>query len=74
MTSDERMELLYQKTLDRFDSLSNQLSRGIITNSEYEDQRNMVLLDFSIGVKNNILDKLENLEEAKLLKIESELQ
>jgi hypothetical protein len=74
MTSDERMELLYQKTLDRFDRLSNQLSRGIITNSEYEDQRNMVLLDFSIGVKNNLLDKLENLEEAKLLKIESELQ
>ena len=74
MTSDERMELLYQKTLDRFDRLYNQLSRGIITNSEYEDQRNMVLLDFSIGVKNNLLDKLENLEEAKLLKIESELQ
>jgi hypothetical protein len=74
MTSDERMELLYQKTLDRFDRLSNQLSRGIITNSEYEDQRNMVLLDFSIGVKNNLIDKLENLEEAQLLKIESELQ
>ena len=61
MTNDEKMEMLGKNTLDRFDKLSNQLSRGIITDSEYYEQRLMVLAAFSIGIKDNYLQRIINI-------------
>ena len=61
MTNDEKMETLGKNTLDRFDKLSNQLSRGIITSNEYYEQRLMVLAAFSIGIKDNYLQRIINI-------------
>lgn len=61
MTNDEKMETLFKNTLGKFDNLSNQLSRGIITNNEYYEQRLMVLSEFSIGIKNNYLQRIINI-------------
>jgi len=61
MTNDEKMETLFKNTLGKFDNLSNQLSRGIITSNEYYEQRLMVLSEFSIGIKNNYLQRIINI-------------
>lgn len=61
MTNDEKMEMLFKNTLVRFDKLFDQLSKGTVTLSEYYEQRLMVLSEFSIGIKNNYLQRIINI-------------
>lgn len=61
MTNDEKMEMLFENTLVKFDNLSNQLSRGIITSKEYYEQRLRILSEFSIGIKDNYLQRIINI-------------
>jgi hypothetical protein len=52
-----------------------QKNRGLITPFEFFAEQQMILLDFSIGIKDNLTEKIkEDIEEKQLLKIESELQ
>jgi hypothetical protein len=55
------MEMLYKTTLVKFDKLFDQLSKGTVTLSEYYQQRLMVLSEFSIGIKDNYLQRIINI-------------
>lgn len=61
MTNDEKMEMLFQNTLVKLDNLSNQLSKGIITSKECHEQKLVVLSEFSIGIKDNYLQRIINI-------------
>ena len=52
-----------------------QKNRGLITPNEFYAEQQMILLDFSNSIKDNLTKKLvEDIEEKHLLKIESELE
>ena len=69
------MESFYYYISNRLNRLYMQKNRGLITPSEFYAEQQMILLDFSIGIKDNLAEKIkEDIEEKQLLKIESELQ
>jgi len=69
------MEEIYNSTITRLNNLYSQKYRGLITFSEFASEQQMALLDFSIGIKEKVHEKIEeDIQESYLLKIESELQ
>ena len=69
------MESFYYYISNRLNRLYMQKNRGLITPFEFFAEQQMILLDFSIGIKDNLTEKIkEDIEEKQLLKIESELQ
>jgi len=69
------MESFYYYISNRLNRLYMQKNRGLITPFEFYAEQQMILLDFSIGIKDNLAEKIkEDIEEKQLLKIESELQ
>ena len=69
------MEEVYDNVITSLNELYRQKYKGLITYIEFANQQQIVLLEFSKGIKNNFTKKLiEDLEEKHLLKIESELQ
>lgn len=69
------MESLYYYTSNRLNRLYMQKNRGLLTPNEFHTEQQMILLNFSNGIKDNFTKKLiEDIEEKHLLKIESELQ
>ena len=70
-----RIESLYYYTSNRLNRLYMQKQRGLITPNEFYAEQQMILLEFSNGIKDNFAKRLiEDIEEKNLLKIESELQ
>ena len=69
-----RIESLYYYTSNRLNRLYMQKQRGLITPQEFYAEQQMILLEFSNGIKDNFAKRLiEDIEEKNLLKIESEL-
>ena len=69
------MEEVYDNVITSLNELYRQKYKGLITYIEFANQQQIVLLEFSKGIKNNFTKKLiEDIEEKHLLKIESELQ
>lgn len=69
------MEEVYDNAITSLNELYRQKYRGLITYIEFANQQQIVLLEFSKGIKDNFAKRLiEDIEEKKLLKIESELQ
>lgn len=69
------MEEVYDNVITSLNELYRQKYKGLITYIEFANQQQIVLLEFSKGIKDNFTKKLiEDIEEKHLLKIESELQ
>jgi hypothetical protein len=69
------MEEVYDNVITSLNELYRQKYKGLITYIEFANQQQIVLLQFSNGIKDNFTKKLiEDIEEKHLLKIESELQ
>jgi hypothetical protein len=52
-----------------------QKNRGLITPQQFYAEQQMILLEFSTGIKDDVYERIqEDVQEKKLLKIESELQ
>ena len=68
------MENLYKDSVDSLNELYKQKYNGLITFTEFANQQQVVLLKFSNGIKKSVYEKIEeDVQEAHLLKIESEL-
>lgn len=69
------IEEVYDNVITSLNELYRQKYKGLITYIEFANQQQIVLLEFSKGIKDNFTKKLiEDIEEKHLLKIESELQ
>ena len=69
------IEEVYENVITSLNELYRQKYKGLITYIEFANQQQIVLLEFSKGIKDNFTKKLiEDIEEKHLLKIESELQ
>lgn len=69
------MEEVYDNTITSLNELYRQKYKGLITYIEFANQQQMVLLEFSNNIKHSVHQKIdEDIQEAYLLKIESELQ
>jgi hypothetical protein len=69
------MENLYKDSVDSLNELYRQKYRGLITYTEFANEQQMILLRFSNGIKKSVHEKIEeDVQEAHLLKIESELR
>ena len=69
------MEEVYNNTIDRLNKIYRQKYNGSISYIDFSNEIQMILLQFSNGIKDNFAKKLiEDIEEKHLLKIESELQ
>ena len=70
-----RIESLYYYISNRLNRLYMQKNRGLITPQEFYAEQQMILLEFSTGIKDDVYEKIqEDVKEKQLLKIESELQ
>lgn len=69
------MEEVYDNTITSLNELYRQKYKGLITYIEFANQQQIVLLQFSNLIKESVHQKIdEDIEEAYLLRIESELQ
>jgi hypothetical protein len=69
------MEEIYDNVITSLNELYRQKYKGLITFTEFANQQQIVLLEFSKNIKDKFAERLiESIEESKLLKIESELQ
>jgi|APGre2960657373_1045057.scaffolds.fasta_scaffold04511_7 hypothetical protein len=69
------MEDVYRNTTDRLNKLYSQKYKGLIAFTEFYNEQQMILLEFSNLIKESVHQKIdEDIEEAYLLRIESELQ
>jgi hypothetical protein len=69
------MEDVYRNTTDRLNKLYRQKYKGLIAFTEFYNEQQMILLEFSNLIKESVHQKIdEDIEEAYLLRIESELQ
>jgi hypothetical protein len=69
------MEEVYDNVITSLNELYRQKYKGLITYIEFANQQQMVLLEFSNNIKHSVHQKIdEDIQEAYLLKIESELQ
>jgi uncharacterized secreted protein with C-terminal beta-propeller domain len=70
-----KIESLYYYISNRLNRLYMQKNRGLITHQEFYAEQQMILLEFSSGIKDDVYEKIkEDIEEKHLLKIESELE
>ncbi|CAB4135656.1 hypothetical protein UFOVP573_57 [uncultured Caudovirales phage] len=70
-----RIESLYYYISNRLNRLYMQKNRGLITPQEFYAEQQMILLEFSSGIKDDVYERMqEDIQEKQLLKIESELQ
>lgn len=68
------MEEVYDNAITSLNELYRQKYKGLITYIDFANEQQMVLLRFSKGIKDIFAKRLiEDIEEKKLLKIESEL-
>ena len=69
------MEEVYNNTIDRLTKIYRQKYNGSISYIDFSNEIQMILLGFSNNIKKFIYEQIsEDIEEKKLLKIESELQ
>jgi hypothetical protein len=68
------MENVYNNTTDRLNKIYKQKYNGSISYIEFHNEMQMILLGFSNNIKKFIYEQIsEDIQEAQLLKIESEL-
>ena len=69
------MEQIYDNVITSLNELYRQKYKGLIAFTEFYNEQQMILLEFSNLIKESVHQKIdEDIEEAYLLRIESELQ